>query len=352
MYSGSRVNGKGKEKPAASGQKRTRNAQDASASTHAMKKKRVQFSEGVKDSGIDPPSASRAPQQQLLSNGRATDHSRSHGKEPIPSINAPDQADQRSDGLTAKSSKRFRSAHDPVTAAKATANTSSTANDKVPNLSDEHQSDCAHAQDPAGEGNQTAQQPNNAAYTHAARQTSSSIADAQDTVGVSLHTAHKASMAASTRAATNKSSSTAHAKDPAGEGLQTASHKLPAVRSKAAARVPDTTGSSQAQQKEPIAARTRSAHRAVTETARQGKRKEPAAVTVDPEEQCRGAKRARAGSASSYTPAEGNTVRQPRKVISKKETGRLLKNQRRQQPARAVSDVTKECTARSCKTQC
>ena len=177
------------------------------------------------------------------------------------------------------------------------------------------QSYSAHAQEPVGEGSLRAQEPCDAVSTHAACQ---------------------------------ERSSTAHAQDPAGHGksVQTAHSQLPAACTQATAPVSDPiahdpTRISHVTHIEPIAARTRSAHRAVTETARQGKRKEPAAVTVDAEEQCRGAKRARAGSASTCILGEGATAPLPGKIVLKKQTAgrKSAKIGQKRQPARAVSNV-------------
>lgn len=246
----------------------------------------------------------------------------------LSSASKPEEADQHSVVHAAKPSKRPTNAHAKYAArtrARAKCCTSSLAQQQPMVYG-------ANAQDPAGEGCHTAQQPSIAASTRAVRQKGSSTSDAGDPVSVAVHSysAHQASTIASSRAA-GKNSSKAHAQDSACEAFQTACDQLPAARTKAGSHVPDPTAldpaeSSHADRKEPIAARTRSAHRALTVTTSRSKRKEHATVDVDDEEQCRGAKRARAGSASTEQSAGGRSAR--RAASRKKTTGRPLRSKR------------------------
>lgn len=313
IYSGSRVNGKGQERPAATRQKRPRSAQEAAATTRIVKKKRVHFHEDREGSESTCLSSDRAPQQLHL-NSRATAHHTAHGKELTANADASDPAEQRCDVYAATTSKHLHTAHCQTAAeANAGASTSSAAKEKVP-----------------------ATFKHNSASVHLPR----TLATGK------TNTAQEPSIAVSTQGAGHTASSAAHAQDPAGEGFKTARDQLPATRTRAAAPAPDPrahdpTGSCHTNQPEPIAARTRSAHRAPTVTASKGKRKQHAAITVDAEEQCQGAKRARAGSASTDTQARESAARQPGKVASRERTtGKPPKSQRKQ-PARAFPDVTK-----------
>lgn len=214
----SRVSGKGQEGSATTRQKRVRTAQDASATANAFKSKRVRFNEDAQDGAFTHQPSESASQQQVPSS-----HSKSHGKQQTAS--KPEEADQHSVVHAAKPSKRPTNAHAKYAArtrARAKCCTSSLAQQQPMVYG-------ANAQDPAGEGCHTAQQPSIAASTRAVRQKGSSTSDAGDPVGVAVHSysAHQASTIASSRAA-GKNSSKAHAQDSACEAFQTACDQLPA----------------------------------------------------------------------------------------------------------------------------
>ncbi|KAL3148156.1 hypothetical protein ABBQ38_014438 [Trebouxia sp. C0009 RCD-2024] len=334
INSGSRVSGKGQERPAAQRQKRARIPdQDYSAGPAVTRAKRVRFNE-------------HQQADMLTHHSRGRAQCKSHGKEPTASTSAPDQAEQHGDVRAANNSKRLHAAHALKKAAKTKARTN---NAKSPTTHEERQCFCAPALDPAAGSSHTAQEPSIAVGTHAARQKGSSTSHAQNPVGVSIYTAHQAATATSAPAVTRDSSSLAHAKDLAAEGFQTAPEQLPASKARAGPHVPDPTAhdlteSSHVTQVIPLAARTRSATRAPTVTASRGKRKEPAAIIVEAEEHCRGAKRARAGCASTHVPEMGSTCTASlpgTAVLKKKTSGRPAKTGPKRLPAKAVSNARK-----------